>query len=94
MVRWAMKIARDKVKYETKSMKLFCKYGLLEGFEYHGGRDIMNGYFTGEEYITVTDPNDEVHRYYLASNKNEYKSLKDSLELELAIRYKHKDDDM
>ena len=86
MIKWAMKLARDKVKYETKSMKLFCMYGLLDGFEYYGGRDI-DGNLHGEDHITVTDPMGEVHTYYLAGNKNEYMSLKHCLELELSIMY-------
>ena len=86
MIKWAMRLARDKVKYETKSIKLFCKYGLLDGFEYYGGRDI-DGNLHGEDHIMVTDPMGEVHTYYAAGNKNEYKSLKHSLELELSIMY-------
>ena len=92
MVKWAMKIAKDRVKYETKSIKLFCRYGLLDGFEYYGGRDIY-GNFKGEDHITVTDPNGEVHTYYTASNKSGYMSLKHSLELELSIMYDNRGKD-
>lgn len=89
MVKWAMKIAKDRVKYETKSMKLFCRYGLLDGFEYYGGRDI-DGNLHGDDHITVTDPMGEVHNYYLAGNKDEYISLKHCLELELSMMYNNR----
>lgn len=89
MVKWAMKIAKDRVKYETKSIKLFCRYGLLDGFEYYGGRDI-DGNLHGEDHITVTDPMGEVHNYYLAGNKDEYISLKHCLELELSTMYNNR----
>ena len=89
MVKWAMKIAKDRVKYETKSMKLFCRYGLLDGFEYYGGRDI-DGNLHGEDHITVTDPMGEVHNYYRAGNKDEYISLKHCLELELSMMYNNR----
>lgn len=92
MIKWAMKIAKDRVKYETKSIKLFCYYGLLDGFEYYGGRDVY-GDLRGEDHITVTDPTGEVHTYYLASNKNEYISLKRCLELELSIMYDNREKD-
>ena len=84
-----MKIAKDRVKYETKSIKLFCRYGLLDGFEYYGGRDI-DGNLHGEDHITVTDPMGEVHNYYLAGNKDEYISLKHCLEHELSIMYNNR----
>ena len=89
MVKWAMKIAKDRFKYETKSIKLFCHYGLLDGFEYYGGRDI-DGDFYGDDHITVTNPMGEVHNYYLAGNKDEYISLKHCLELELSIMYNNR----
>ena len=89
MIRWAMKIAKDRVKYEAKSMKLFCMYGPLDGFEYCGGIDI-DGNLHGEDHITVTDPMGEVHNYYLAGNKDEYISLKHCLELELSIMYNNR----
>lgn len=92
MVKWAMKIAKDRVKYETKSIKLFCHYGLFDGFEYYGGRDI-DGNLHGDDHITVTDPMGEVHTYYTASNKSGYMSLKHSLELELSIMYDNRGKD-
>ena len=92
MIRWAKKTARDKCIYEAKSMRLFRRFGVLEGFEYYGyyGLDCE---FYGDDHITVTDPMGEVHTYYVASDKETYLSLRDSLELELAIRYKHKNDE-
>lgn len=88
-IRKAMKIARDKVKYEKKSMRLFQKFRRFEGFEYYGHFDTYGGFY-GDDNITVTDPMGEVHTYYLASNKEEYLSLIDSLILELKIMYNHK----
>lgn len=92
MIRWAMRLAKDKVKYEAKSMKLFCMYGLLDGFEYYGARDI-DGNFHGEDHIIVTDPMGETHTYYLADTKDMYNSLKQCLELELSIMYDNRNKD-
>lgn len=74
--------------WRRKSKKLFIKYSRLEQFEYNGGYNINFGLY-GEDVIIVGT--EDVKRYYIADDKESYKSLKHMLDLEINIRYSDTD---
>lgn len=85
--REALKMTRNRVKWNHKSRRLFSKYGKLDHFTYNETWDGDYCCWYGDDYITVGEDDQKV--YYIVDNKESYKNLKYMLDLEIQIRYKN-----
>ena len=89
--REAVRKEREQRKWIYRSKKLFRKYSQLDLFDYKWDfyvSDFIPVDWWGEEHIIVGEGHDEPKTYYVANTKEGYERLKQSLELELKIRYK------